>query len=81
VSLVVNFDVPVDGTGKPDPETYLHRIGRSARYGNSGVAINFVYDARSKAVLDYISKHFNKKIEQLDVNKLEQIAKILDDLV
>jgi len=81
VSLVVNFDVPVDGKGNPDPETYLHRIGRSARYGNSGVAINFVFDSRSKQVLDYISKHYNKKIEQLPIDKLEQVAKLLDDLV
>jgi ATP-dependent RNA helicase DDX19/DBP5 len=36
VSLVVNFDVPLNAAGLPDFETYLHRIGRSARYGNSG---------------------------------------------
>ncbi len=36
VSLVVNFDIP------PDPEYYVHRIGRTARLGKTGEAITFV---------------------------------------
>ena len=36
VSLVINFDIP------PDPEYYVHRIGRTARSGRSGEAITFV---------------------------------------
>lgn len=29
VNMVVNYDMPVDASGRPDPETYLHRIGSS----------------------------------------------------
>jgi translation initiation factor 4A len=36
VSIVINFDLP------SNKEAYLHRIGRSGRYGRKGVAINFV---------------------------------------
>ncbi|KAM1040140.1 hypothetical protein ACFX2I_029383 [Malus domestica] len=36
VSLVINYDLP------NQPENYLHRIGRSGRFGRKGVAINFV---------------------------------------
>jgi ATP-dependent RNA helicase DeaD len=36
VSLVVNFDIP------PDPEYYVHRIGRTGRSGKGGEAITFV---------------------------------------
>jgi translation initiation factor 4A len=36
VSLVINFDLPTDR------ENYIHRIGRSGRYGRKGVAINFI---------------------------------------
>lgn len=36
VSLVINYDLPTN------PENYIHRIGRSARFGRKGVAINFV---------------------------------------
>ena len=36
ISLVVNYDIPFE------KETYVHRIGRSGRYGRKGVAINLV---------------------------------------
>ena len=38
LSLVINFDLP------KSKETYIHRIGRSGRYGRKGVAINLVTD-------------------------------------
>ena len=36
VQYVINFDVP------QDPESYVHRIGRTGRAGNSGVALTFI---------------------------------------
>ncbi|PRD48677.1 DEAD/DEAH box helicase [Sphingobacterium haloxyli] len=36
ISLVVNYDVP------PDPEDYVHRIGRTARAATTGTAITFI---------------------------------------
>lgn len=33
VTIVVNFDLPVDQLGNADCETYLHRIGRTGRFG------------------------------------------------
>lgn len=46
VTLVVNFDLPVKSnsnyrrfeSAQPDFETYLHRIGRSGRFGRKGKA-------------------------------------------
>ena len=38
LSLVINYDLPIN------KETYIHRIGRSGRYGRKGVSINFVND-------------------------------------
>lgn len=38
VNVVINFDFPKNA------ETYLHRIGRSGRYGHLGLAINFITD-------------------------------------
>jgi len=41
VNVVINFDFPKHA------ETYLHRIGRSGRYGHLGIAINLItYDDR-----------------------------------
>ncbi|KAI8895644.1 P-loop containing nucleoside triphosphate hydrolase protein [Globomyces pollinis-pini] len=36
VNLVVNYDIPVDRDMQPDPETYIHRIGRTGRFGRQG---------------------------------------------
>ena len=58
--MVVNFDLPVDMNGRPDCETYLHRIGRTGRFGKSGVAINMVDSERSMAILKQIESHFRK---------------------
>jgi ATP-dependent RNA helicase DDX19/DBP5 len=58
VCLVVNYDVPVDREGAPDFETYLHRIGRTGRFGRKGTAINLVSDVKSMAVLVAIEQHF-----------------------
>jgi superfamily II DNA/RNA helicase len=38
ISLVINYDVP------PDPEDYIHRIGRTARAATTGTAITFIND-------------------------------------
>ena len=58
VCLVVNYDVPVTKDGDPDFETYLHRIGRTGRFGRKGSAINLIGDQRSIEVLAAIEAHF-----------------------
>lgn len=58
VSTVINFDVP------KCVHTYLHRIGRSGRWGRKGVGINFVtkFDMRS---IKAIEQHYNTEIQEL----------------
>lgn len=58
VCMVINYDVPVDGNGNPDYETYLHRIGRTGRFGRKGTAINLVEGAKSIQTLAAIEAHF-----------------------
>jgi ATP-dependent RNA helicase DDX19/DBP5 len=60
VCLVINYDVPTDRNGDPDFETYLHRIGRTGRFGRKGTAISLVSDQRSIEVLAAIEAHFAK---------------------
>ena len=77
VTVVVNYDMPVEPTGKPDFETYLHRIGRTGRFGKSGIAVNFIDGPRSMAIMKKIEDHFGKKIlllETDDVDALEKLA-------
>lgn len=58
IQLVVNYDVPVD------PDTYVHRIGRTGRAGASGRAVTFVTDEEGDAARD-IEKRIGRKIEWL----------------
>jgi len=63
VSIVINYDLPSDN------ESYLHRIGRSGRFGRKGVAINFVTDTdydhqRLKSIRGY----YHTQIDEMPMN-------------
>ncbi|MCJ1238982.1 RNA helicase required for poly(A+) mRNA export [Varicellaria rhodocarpa] len=68
VSMVVNYDVPDDGRGIPDPQTYLHRIGRTGRFGRVGVSISFVYDQASWEMLKYIQDYYQIEMIRIDTS-------------
>ncbi|XP_017784748.1 PREDICTED: DEAD-box helicase Dbp80 [Nicrophorus vespilloides] len=76
VTIVVNFDLPVNVHGDADCETYLHRIGRTGRFGKHGIAINLVDSNQSQRVCEDIERHFNKKIMLLNAEDSEEIEKI-----
>ncbi|XP_019527968.2 DEAD-box helicase Dbp80 [Aedes albopictus] len=76
VTIVVNFDLPMDQNGRADCETYLHRIGRTGRFGKNGIAINLVDSDRSMAICRSIEAHFQKKIHLLDAENSDEIEKI-----
>lgn len=76
VTVVVNYDMPVDPTGKPDFETYLHRIGRTGRFGKSGMAVNFIDGQRSMTVMKKIEEHFGKKITLLQTDDVDELEKL-----
>lgn len=60
VTLVVNFDLPVDMEGNADNETYLHRIGRTGRFGRRGFAVNMVDSQHSMDIIKQIEMHFSR---------------------
>lgn len=75
VTVVVNYDLPVDN-GAVDKETYLHRIGRTGRFGKDGLAINMISSAREKEMIESLQKHFGQPIHELDTSNLEAIEKL-----
>ena len=66
VSLVINFDLP------GQPENYLHRIGRSGRFGRKGNAINFCSNEEMPLLQD-IQRFYNTTIEELPSNVADLI--------
>jgi len=77
VNLVINYDIPLNAEHKPDVETYLHRIGRTGRFGRKGVSINFVHDKRSWDQMHVIEEVLGKKIERIDTSDADEMEKIL----
>ncbi|KAK4104095.1 DEAD-domain-containing protein [Parathielavia hyrcaniae] len=67
VSMVINYDIPMKGAGnrEPDMETYLHRIGRTGRFGRVGVSITFVFDRKSFEAMKAIADHYELDLVQL----------------
>ena len=61
VGIVINFDIP------KSEFTYLHRIGRSGRWGRKGIAINFQtkYDINK---LKKIESFYNTQIEEMPID-------------
>ena len=84
VNVVINLDPPLlrenNQTKAADPVTYLHRVGRTGRYGRRGVAINVVSDTLSQKAYMAIQEYFNKQIEQITVERLaEAVRKVNSD--
>ena len=67
ISVVINFDIP------KCVHTYLHRIGRSGRWGRKGVGINFI-TRRDVSKLKEIEQHYDTQISELPGN-FEQLFK------
>lgn len=80
VSLVVNFDMPVTTEKLPDPETYLHRIGRTGRFGRSGIAINMISNRESMAAVKAFEEFFGREIARIPIDDLEVIESKLGEL-
>lgn len=65
VNLIINYDMP------NDPAKYIHRIGRSGRFGRKGVAINLVTPGDADFLVK-LKSYYNTQIEELpfDLSKL-----------
>eukprot|EP00602_Paraphysomonas_sp_CaronLab_P004617 CAMPEP_0185017320 /NCGR_PEP_ID=MMETSP1103-20130426/285_1 /TAXON_ID=36769 /ORGANISM="Paraphysomonas bandaiensis, Strain Caron Lab Isolate" /LENGTH=401 /DNA_ID=CAMNT_0027546665 /DNA_START=18 /DNA_END=1223 /DNA_ORIENTATION=+ len=61
VSLVINYDLPTNR------ENYIHRIGRSGRFGRKGVSINFITQGDVRYLRD-IEEFYHTQIEEMPSN-------------
>ena len=68
VSLVINYDLP------NNRELYIHRIGRSGRFGRKGVAINFVKNDDIRILRD-IEQYYSTQIDEMPMNG-KKISKV-----
>lgn len=80
VTLVINYNLPLDRAryNTVDHETYIHRVGRTGRFGLKGLAISLV-DSREREMIKDIQNYFACTISELvrDPEKIEEMVTTL----
>lgn len=82
VNMVVNYDLPLmnerikGADERPDIETYIHRIGRTGRFGRRGISINFVHDKKTWLQMEQIEKALGRKIMRIETNDLDEMETV-----
>eukprot|EP01018_Ginkgo_biloba_P020763 Gb_07267 [translate_table: standard] len=81
VTLIVNFDLPVknDPPREPNYEVYLHRIGRSGRFGRKGAAFNFLVTPRDEENMTKIERHFQRHTTEVPWDNEDAFENALKD--
>jgi ATP-dependent RNA helicase DDX19/DBP5 len=64
-----------------DPQTYLHRIGRTGRFGRVGVAISFVSNKEEWQMLMNIQKYFHTTIEGINTRDWDEVESKLKKII
>jgi ATP-dependent RNA helicase DDX19/DBP5 len=80
VELVINYDVPlkkVDEDIVGDAECYLHRIGRTGRFGKTGIALTIWDREQDKHNLDQIIKYYGMDKTISDLNGPSHLKELL----
>jgi len=78
VNLVVNFDIPVF-RGDVQSEKYIHRIGRSGRFGRSGFIIDFVGNREDFDALVEIQRRLETKSRKISIKALKDVFYKMDE--
>jgi ATP-dependent RNA helicase DDX19/DBP5 len=73
VTMVVNYDIPELQNRSADSETYLHRIGRTGRFGRVGVAVTFISSRQQWEQLMQIQDKLHTKVDSLNRNDWDSV--------
>ena len=75
-------DLPEDHvTRQADPQTYLHRIGRTGRFGRVGVSISLVSGSKSMHMIHEIERYFNIKMTPLPTEDWDEVETIIKKVI
>ena len=85
VSMVVNYDVPDrpvrPGVFEADPQTYLHRIGRTGRFGRVGVAVTFISSRRDWEMLMNIQTYFGAQMQKVATDDWDELEETVSKII
>lgn len=78
-------DIPqtIDSNGNrhPDPQTYLHRIGRTGRFGRVGVSVSFVANKKDWEYLQVIQNFFQTEIQRVDTRDWDEVEEVVQSII
>jgi ATP-dependent RNA helicase DDX19/DBP5 len=81
VDIVVNFDVPImmnEGKKDPDYANFMHRVGRTGRFGTDGVAVTLMADETDEEMMRLIAKHYD--IEIIELKSFDQLFQAFGEM-
>lgn len=82
VDLVINFDVPyISNVGflVPDTANYLHRVGRTGRFGTDGVALTIVENDETKQdLIEAIATFYGIDINP--IKNIDELKAVIDEM-
>ncbi|KAG8526856.1 uncharacterized protein KY384_008285 [Bacidia gigantensis] len=97
VSLVINYvsalshvslarvhvpqDLPDDGRGNADPQVYLHRIGRTGRFGRVGVSISLIHGRKSYQMIQQIRDYFGVDMTALPHDDWDMVENMIKKVI
>ena len=76
VSVVINLDIPFIFGSTPkliDSETYLHRVGRTGRFGDKGIAINVVENPDDFNQLIRLKNEYGLNLLEMTIENFENV--------
>lgn len=86
VTMVINYDVP-DKPGRggrgyvADAETFLHRVGRTGRFGKVGVALTLVHDKHSWELYRQICQELSIDPTKLDTEDWDEVERVVKSII
>lgn len=81
VDLVINYDVPMVckcGFFDPDYANFMHRVGRTGRFGTDGLALTLMSTEIDQELVELLSSHYQIEINEL--KSFDQLATIFGEM-
>lgn len=81
VDVVINFDVPIvmkEGWMDPDYANFMHRVGRTGRFGTDGIAVTLMADENDEEMMRLIGKHYEIEINEL--KSFDQLVTAINEM-
>jgi ATP-dependent RNA helicase DDX19/DBP5 len=80
INIVINVDPPVGENRTVDPHTYLHRVGRTGRFGRRGLTVNIVSGPETRAMYLQIEKYFGKEFSRGTIDEIaDSLERVNED--